>query len=64
MRVEDLRPIAAIEALDIGVLIGLAGLNVVNRDAVLRRPVDKGLRDKLGPIVPSEEEATAGQVLL
>ena len=47
VRVEDLRSIAAVEPLDVRVLIRLARLNVMRRDAVLGAPVDEGLRRKL-----------------
>jgi hypothetical protein len=52
--VEHLRAIAAIEPLDEGILIRLAGLDVVNRYPVRRGPVDEGLREKLRSVVPLE----------
>lgn len=64
MGIEDLGPIAAIEAFDVRVLIRLPGLNVVNRHAVLGAPVDEGLRREFRTVVPSEHEVKAGQVLL
>jgi hypothetical protein len=48
---KDLRPIAAIEAFDKRVLIGLAGLDVVDGHVLLGRPVDKDLSQKLRTIV-------------
>src|SRR5215813_7993609 len=47
MRVEDLLTIGAIEALDEGILIGLAGLNVAQADPLSRTPLDEGLGDEL-----------------
>jgi hypothetical protein len=64
MCIEDLRPIRAIEAFDVRILIRLPGLDVVHGDAVLRAPIDQRLRRKLGTIVPSREEVRASQVLL
>ena len=64
VRVQHLGPVAPIEPLDVRVLIRLAGLDIVRRDAVLGTPVDKGLRRKLGPQVPSRKEVITGQVLL
>ena len=54
VRVEDLGPIAAIEALDVGVLIGLTRLDVVDRDPPLGTPVDKDLREKFGTVVHAD----------
>ena len=62
--VEDFRAVAAIEAFDVRVLIGLARLDVMQRDGMGLAPIDEGLRDKLRAVVPSNERATAGQVLL
>ena len=53
MGVQHLSAIRAIEALDVRVLIRLARLDVVDH-APVRRPVDEGLRQKLGSVVPSE----------
>ena len=50
MGIEDLGAIAAIEAFDVCVLIGLAGLDVVDRHAVLGAPVDKGLGGEFGAV--------------
>ena len=50
MRIEDFGPIAAVEALDIRILIGLARLDVVNGDAVLDAPIDEGLRGEFGAL--------------
>ena len=44
MRVEDLGAIAAVEPLDVRVLIRLARLDIVDRHAVGRAPIDEGLR--------------------
>src|SRR5215813_10482507 len=51
MRVEDLLTIGAIEALDEGILIGLAGLNVAQADPLSRTPLDEGLGDELRAVV-------------
>ena len=64
VRVEHLGPIAAIEALDKRILIGFAGLDVMDRHPMPGGPIDERLRQKLGPVVPSECEVKAGQVLL
>ena len=56
MRIEDLGPIAAIEAFDVRVLIGLARLDVVNRRAVLGAPIDEGLRGEFGAVVDAERD--------
>jgi hypothetical protein len=58
MRVEDLGPIAAIEAFDIGVLIGLARLDVMNRGAMRSTPIDEGLRRKFGTVVDADRRGT------
>ena len=42
MRIEDFRSVAPIEALDVRVLIRLAGLDVVNGHAVIGAPIDEG----------------------
>lgn len=44
VRVQHLGPVPAIEALDVRILIRLPRLDVVDGDAMRRRPVDKGLR--------------------
>ena len=54
VRVQHLRPIAPIEALDLGVLIRLARLDVVRGHAVLGAPVDKGLRREFGAVVDAD----------
>ena len=64
MRVEHFTAKAAIEPFDVRVLIRLAGLDVVNRRAVFGTPIDEGLGREFRAVVPSEEEVTAGQVLL
>ena len=51
VRVQHLGPVAPIETFDIGVLVRLAGLDVVHRDAVLGAPVHEGLGGELGPVV-------------
>lgn len=48
------RTVAATEALDVGVPIRLAWLNVVRRHAVFRTPVDKGLRRKFGAVIDAD----------
>jgi hypothetical protein len=52
--VEHLLPIAAVESLNVGVLIGLAGLDVADLDAVGLAPVGVGLGEELGPVVAAE----------
>jgi hypothetical protein len=42
---------AAVVALDVGVLIGLARLNVTRIDAVVFSPVEQLLGDELRPVV-------------
>ena len=64
MGVQHFGAIAAIEALDVRVLIGLARLDVVRGDAVLGTPLDEGLGREFWAVVPSECEVKAGQVLL
>jgi hypothetical protein len=64
MCVEDFGSVASIEALDVRVLIGLTGLDVVNRHAVLGAPIHEALSGEFGTVVPSECEVKAGQVLL
>ena len=51
MSVEHLGLVAAVKALDEGVLIRLARLNVVDGEPMTGRPVDKRLREKLGAVV-------------
>src|SRR5215467_8028320 len=51
MRVEDLLTERPVEALDEGILIGLAGLDVAEPDALGRAPLDKRLRRELGAVV-------------
>ena len=48
IRVRDLLAKRAIEALDEGVLYGLSGLDVLQPDAPLRRPLGEGLRGQAG----------------
>ena len=50
MGIEDLRSVAAIEAFDVRVLVGLAWLDVVNRHAVLGTPIDEGLGREFRPL--------------
>ena len=57
VRVEHLGSIAPIEAFDVRVLVRLAGLDVVRRDAVLGTPVDERLRGEFGAVVPSEKRS-------
>jgi hypothetical protein len=52
--VEYLFSIGPVEALDEGVLIGLAGLNVAKANPLGGTPFDEGLGDELGAIVPAE----------
>ena len=49
VRVQHLGPVAPIETFAIGVLVRLAGLDVVQRDAGLGAPVHAGLGGELGP---------------
>ena len=49
---------------DLVLLIGLAGLIVVNRRPVGGAAVDQGLGGEFWAIVPSEKEVKSGQVLL
>ncbi len=51
IRIEDLFTEAPIESFDEGVLIGLPRLDVADRNAPRRAPVDKSLGRELGPIV-------------
>ena len=59
MGIEDLGAIAAIEAFDVRVLIGLAGLDVVNRHAVLGAPIHKGLGGEFGAVVDADGRRAA-----
>lgn len=59
MRVEDLRAIRPVEAFDLRVLIGLAGLNVLDGPAVSGAPIHEGLRGKLCAIVHANRRGTA-----
>jgi hypothetical protein len=56
MGIEDFSPVAAIEALNAGVLIGLAGLDVVNRHAVLGAPIHEALGEEFGPLSTRQPE--------
>ena len=49
--IEHFRPEAAIEALDEGVLIGLAGLDEHQPDALIPGPVYEGMRGHLWTVV-------------
>lgn len=51
VRIQHLGPIAPIEPLDVRVLIGFARLDVMRRHAVLRAPVDEGLRGEFRTVV-------------
>ena len=51
MGVEHLRAIAPVEPLDVGILVGLARLDVVDRHPVVGAPVDERLREKFRPVV-------------
>ena len=59
MGIEDLGAIAAIEPFDIGILVRLPGLDVVNRHAVRGAPVDEGLAGKLGAVIDADGRRTA-----
>jgi hypothetical protein len=52
--VEDLVAEGAVEALDVGVLGGLAGLDVVEADVVVLAPGDKLGGDELGAVVDAD----------
>ena len=64
VRVQHLGSITPIEALNVGVLIWLARLDVVRGDAVLRTPIDKRLGGEFRAVVPSTKEVMTGQLLL
>src|SRR5215813_8065814 len=49
--VEHLFAVCPVEALDEGILIGLAGLNVAETDPLRRTPFDEGLGDELRAVV-------------
>ena len=59
--IKDLRTIAAVEALDEGVLVWLAWLDVVDRNAPLLAPVDKSLGHELGTVVDPDRGGPAMQ---
>ena len=59
MCIEDLGPVASIEAFDVGVLIGLARLDVLHGDAAIGAPVHKRLRQQFGQNVIVESRAGA-----
>ena len=61
VRIKDLGAIAAIEAFDVGILIGFARLNVVQRHPVRLAPVDERLRDKFWPVVGAQRTRTPVQ---
>ena len=61
MRVEDLFAKAAIEALDEGILIRLARLDVPDRDAVGRAQLHESLGCELGPVVDAHAGRAAVQ---
>ena len=52
--VEHLGAVRAVEALDEGVLVGLAGLNEAQLDVPLAGPVDEGMAGKLAPVVEAQ----------
>jgi hypothetical protein len=51
---------AAVEALDVGILVRLARVNEVQSDALRVRPGIEGSPDELRPIVPAEWRSAAG----
>jgi hypothetical protein len=51
VRVQDLRAVRAVEAFDVRVLVRFARLDVVDRYAVRRAPIDKRPAQKLGTVV-------------
>jgi hypothetical protein len=55
IRIKDLRPMAAIEAFNVRVLIGSARLDMAHSEAPLGAPVAKDLRDQLGPVIDPDE---------
>jgi len=57
--VEHLRPVAAIEPFDLGILIGLAWLDVVNGHALFRAPMDEALSSEFWPVVDADGRRTA-----
>ena len=52
--VEDFLAEGPVEALDVGVLVGLAGLDVLEGHALAFRPLDEGLAKKLRAIVGAQ----------
>gem|GEM_PF-3129965 len=52
--VEHFFAISAIEAFDVGVLVGFAGLDVLDGHAVLLRPLDEDLAQEPGPVVGAQ----------
>lgn len=59
MGVEHFGAIGPNEALDVGVLIGLTWLDVVNRHATFGAPIDKALRREFKAAVDSKRGRTA-----
>lgn len=49
----------AVEALDVGVLLRLAGLDVIEANAVFLRPLGQRLTDIFGPIVAADRRRLA-----
>ena len=54
VRVQHLGSITPIEALNVGVLVRLAWLDVVRRHTVLDAPVDERLRREFGAVVDAD----------
>lgn len=50
-RIEHRFPEAAVETFDVGILVGLAGFDVGERDAVRLAPRADGVRDELWAVV-------------
>jgi hypothetical protein len=57
--VEDLLPIGPIDAFDVGILVRLARLNVVDADTTRGTPLDKDVRHKLRTVVDADHVWTA-----
>jgi len=54
MHVQPLMPHRTIESVNVGILGGLARLNIEQRNLVLIRPVNQTLRQVFWAIVPAE----------
>lgn len=54
VQVEHLLAIAAIKALDVGVLVRLARLDILDQHAVGLGPAGEGLTEELRAVVPTE----------